>query len=170
MEHGKSRLHWVAVTLWESGGAATMVIGGPPLPVRAAILHLFHLVYRLVKLYGVFTDLAADAPTTTMVGGAMAPTDHSPLAAHKILYSIAAPICAARGGHVRHAVFFALAPDNSTDCSADKQELVYMCTVCTGRSCTFFVALRDLQAGTVIAILGVLLRGARASMCISGHQ
>ena len=54
------------------------MIGGLPLPVRQAIVGLFHMVYRLVKRYGRFSQLAADAETATLVGGQVAPAYRSP--------------------------------------------------------------------------------------------
>ena len=135
-----SGVHAVAVALWKSGGASTTVIGALPLPVRAAIFDVFHLVYRPVKRYGSFTDLAADA--ATMVGGAVAPPYRSPLAAREIMHSIAAPIRAAREEDITQPSFFALVSGSSTDRGANKQELVYARTVSMGRSRTFFVGLQ----------------------------
>ena len=137
-------MHVVAVALWQSGGASTTVIGGLPLLVRAAIFGLFHLVYQLVKRYGSFTDLAVDAATATMAGGAVAPAYCSPIAAREIMHSIAAPIRAARGEDITQPSFFALSSDSSTDRGANKQELVYARTVSMGRSRTFFVGLHNL--------------------------
>ena len=153
MEHGNSGVHAVAVALYQSGGASSMVIGGLPLLMRAPIFGLFDLVYRLVKRYGSFTDLAADAATATMVRGAVAIAYRSPLAAQKIMHSIAAPIRAARGEDITQPLFFALASDSSADRGANKQELVYARTVSMGRSRTFFVGPQDLQAGRATAIL-----------------
>ena len=132
VEHGNSGVHTVAVVLWQSGGASTRVIVGLSLPVRAAIFGFFHLVHRLVKRYGSFTDLAADAATATMVGGAVAPAYRSPLAAREIMHSIAAPIRAASGEDITQPSVFARASDSSTDWGANKQELVYARTVFMG--------------------------------------
>ena len=143
----------VAMALWESGGASATVIGGLPLPVHQAIFGLFHLVYRLVKRYGCFSQLAADAETATLVGGQVAPAYRSRWAAREIAHAIARPIRAAGGELVRQSAFFALASDSSTDRAANKQELVYTRTMRAGRSHTAFLGLQDLQAGTAIGIV-----------------
>ena len=153
VDHGNSSLHAMAVALWQSGGASTRVIGGLPLPVRAAIFGLFHLIYRLVKHYGSFTELAADAATATMVGGALVQAYRSPLTAGGVMHSVAAPIRAAREADVTQPSFFAPVSDILTDRGANKQELVYARTVSMGRSRTSFPGLQDLQAGTAVAII-----------------
>ena len=61
VEHTNSGLHSVALALWQSNGASTTVIGSLAEPVRKAIFGLFHLVYRIAKRCGPFTDLAQDA-------------------------------------------------------------------------------------------------------------
>ena len=151
--HGNLGVHAVAMALWESGGASATVIGGLPLPVRYAIFGLFHMVCRLVKRYGSFTQLAADAETATLVGGHMEPAYRSPAAARKIAHAIARSIRAAGGEQVLQSAFFALASDSSTDRAANQQELVYARTMRAGRSHTAFLGLQDLQAGTAVAIV-----------------
>ena len=66
-------MHAAAMALWDSCAASATVIRGLPLPVRQSIFGLFHMVYRLVKRYGCFTQLAADAATGTLVDGQVAP-------------------------------------------------------------------------------------------------
>ena len=141
--HGNSGVHAVAMALSESGGASATVIGGLPLVVREAIFGLFHLVYRLVKRYGCFSQLAADAETATLVGGQVAPAYRSEWAARATAHVIARLIRAAGGELVRHSAFFALASDSSTDRAANKQELVYTRTMRAGRSHTAFLGLQD---------------------------
>ena len=151
--HGNLGVHAVAMALWESGGASATVIGGLPLPVRQAIFGLFHMVYRLVKWYGSFTQLAADAETATLVGGQVAPAFRSPAAPREIAHAIARRIRAAGGEQVLQSAFFALPSDSSTDYAANKQELVYTRTMRIGRSHTAFLGLQDLRAGTAVAIV-----------------
>ena len=96
---------WPAKIFFACGGygavgmrsASATVIGGLPLPVRQAIFGLFHLVYLLVKRYGSFTKLAADAETATPVGGPVSPAYRSPAAAREMAHAIARPIRAAGG-------------------------------------------------------------------------
>ena len=107
--HANSGVHAVVVALWESGGASATGIGALPPPVRQAIFGLFHLVYRLVKRYGCFSKLAADAETATLVGGQVAPAYRSRWAARDIAHAITRPIRAAGGELVRQSAFFALA-------------------------------------------------------------
>ena len=82
--HGNSGVHAVAMALWERFSPCATLIGGLPLPVRWAIFGLFHMVSRLVKRYGCFTQLAADAETATLVGGHLAPAYRSRAAAREI--------------------------------------------------------------------------------------
>ena len=131
------------------------MIGSLPLPVRQAIFGLVHLVYRLVKPYGCFSQLAADTETATLVVGQVAPAYRSRWAARDIARAIARPIRTAGGELVRQSAFFALASDSSTDRAANKQELVYTRTMLARRSHTAFLGLQDLQAGTAIGIMAV---------------
>ena len=154
VDHGNFGVHAVAVALGK------LVVLPPRSSVAypyqcAAIFGMFHLVYGLVKRYGSFTDLAADAATATMVVGAVVQAYRSPLAAREIMHSFAAPIRTARGEGIMQLSFFALASDSSTDWGANNQELVYAQKVPMGRSRIFFVRLHDLQAGTAVAILAV---------------
>ena len=95
--HGNSGVHAVAMAPWESRGASATVNGGWPLPVRQAIFGLFHMVYRLVKRYGCFTQLAADGETATLVCGQVAPAYRSGAAALEIAHAIARPLRALVG-------------------------------------------------------------------------
>ena len=56
LEHSDSRLHAVAMALWESNGASTTVVGSLAQPVRNAFFGLFHLAYSIAKRCGPFTD------------------------------------------------------------------------------------------------------------------
>ena len=96
------------MALWESGGASATVSGGLPQPVRQTIFGLFHMVYRRVKRYGCFSQLTADADTTTLMGAQVAPAYRSRAAAREIAHAIARPIRAAGREQVLESAFFAL--------------------------------------------------------------
>ena len=68
--------------------------------MRQAIFGLFHMVYQLVKRYGCFGQLAADAETAALVGGQVAPAYRSQAAAREIAHAIARPIRATGGEQV----------------------------------------------------------------------
>ena len=90
--HGNWGVHVVGMAPWESGCASATVIGGLPLPVRKAIFGLFNMAYRLVKRYGSFKQLEADAETASLLRGEVAPAYRSPASAHEIAHAIARPI------------------------------------------------------------------------------
>ena len=122
-------------------------------PVRQAIFGVFHMVYRLVKRYGSFTQLAGDAETAALVGAQVAPTHRSPVAPLEIAHSIARPIRAAGAEQVLQSAFFALASDSSTDRAANRQELGYTRPVHAGRSHTALLCLLVRQVGSAVAIV-----------------
>ena len=151
--HRNSGVHVVGMAPRESNCASATVIGCLPLPVRQAIFGLFHVVCRLVKRYGSFTQLEADAETATLLRGQVAPAYRSPASAREIAHAVARPIRPAGGEQVLQSAFFELASDSSTDRAATKQKLVYTRTMCASRSDCAFLGLQDLQAGIAVAIV-----------------
>ena len=69
LEHSTSALHVGALSLWESGGTSSTVIGELPEPVCNAIFGLFMLVYRISKRMVPFENFSGDAKVATMVSG-----------------------------------------------------------------------------------------------------